>query len=93
MKPRLIFMLLITALLLVSIPAAQAAPQVYDLPWWKVAGGGGDSQGGSYLLRGTAGQAEAGTLTGGQYILEGGFWSGFPAGGHEVFLPLLRKAN
>jgi hypothetical protein len=93
MKPRLIFMLLITALLLVSIPAAQAAPQAYNLPWWKVAAGGGDSQGGSYLLQGTAGQSEAGTLNGGQYILEGGFWSPSQAGGHETFLPFLTRSN
>lgn len=53
-----------------------AHAQNYSLPWYRVAGGGGTSSGGSYTLSGTVGQAEAGpTLTGGAYALTGGFWS------------------
>jgi hypothetical protein len=91
MKPKLVIILLIAALLLVSIPAAQADPQAYDLPWWKVAGGGGDSQGGLYLLQGTAGQAEPGTLSGGQYAIVGGFWSIPQPAGKKIFIPYVTK--
>ena len=46
----------------------------YDLGWWSVDGGGGESSGGDFSLRGSAGQADAGALTGGDYELLGGFW-------------------
>jgi hypothetical protein len=37
-------------------------------------GGGGTSVGGNYQLSGTIGQHDAGALTGGDYVLQGGFW-------------------
>ena len=47
---------------------------------WVVAGGGGVSRGEEFLVRGSAGQSEAGkALTGGEFALRGGFWPG-PAG-------------
>ena len=47
----------------------------YDLSWSTVDGGGGTfSTGGTYELGGTIGQPDAGTLSGGAYSLEGGFW-------------------
>lgn len=53
-----------------------AHAQNYSIPWYRVAGGGGTSSGGSYTVSGTVGQAEAGpTMTGGAYTLTGGFWS------------------
>jgi hypothetical protein len=94
MKPRLVFILLLAALLLLlSVPAAQADTQAYDLPWWKVAAGGGESQGGSYLLGGTAGQAEPGSLSGGPYVLESGFWSGSARVNHQIFLPIVTRSQ
>jgi hypothetical protein len=60
----------------------------YDIPWWTVDGGGGDSTSPSYSLSGTIGQADAnGQLSGGDYRLQGGFWVG--AGGvlYDIFLP------
>ena len=39
-------------------------------------GGGGLSSAGTYTLAGTAGQPDAGTLSGGKYALEGGLWPG-----------------
>ncbi|MCU0857128.1 MAG: hypothetical protein MUC65_01825 [Pontiellaceae bacterium] len=44
--------------------------------WFEVSGGGGTSTNGGYSLSGTIGQADAGTLSGGGFTLEGGFWSG-----------------
>lgn len=61
-------------LLLVSIVSALGE---YDLSWWTVDGGGATfSSGGSYELGGTIGQPDAGTLSGGDYTLGGGFWGG-----------------
>lgn len=49
----------------------------YDLSWWTMDGGGATfSSGGSYELGGTIGQPDAGTLSGGDYTLGGGFWVG-----------------
>jgi hypothetical protein len=62
--------------------AGGAAPealwaQELDASWWTVDGGGGDSAGGTYLVRGTAGQPDAeAPLVSGQLALEGGFWRG-----------------
>jgi hypothetical protein len=57
--------------------ALSSAPaQGYSINWYKVAGGGGTSAGGTYSVRGTIGQADAsGAMTGGNYSLTGGFWS------------------
>ena len=63
------------ALLLIGL-AANALGQSYSVDWFKIAGGGGTSTGGTYSVSGTIGQADASaTLTGGQYSLTGGFWS------------------
>jgi hypothetical protein len=56
--------------------AQPASAQSYSIDWYKIAGGGGTSSGGTYQLSGTIGQADAGApLTGGSYSLTGGFWS------------------
>lgn len=50
--------------------------QTYTVDWYKVAGGGGTSTGGTYQVTGTIGQPDAsGAMTGGNYALTGGFWS------------------
>ena len=53
----------------------------YTADWWTADGGGGMfSQGGSYSLGGTVGQADAGpAMGGGSYSLVGGFWAGAQA--------------
>ncbi len=52
-----------------------AGAQSYAINWYKIAGGGGTSSGGSFSLSGTIGQPDAsGALTGGNYSLVGGFW-------------------
>jgi hypothetical protein len=55
-------------------PAARA--QSYSIDWYKIAGGGGTSTGGTYAVTGTIGQPDAsGAMTGGNYSLTGGFWA------------------
>lgn len=72
--PRLLLPL---ALLLIALPVLAQSGGGYDLSWWSVdGGGGGGSTGDVFSLRGSAGQADAGTLTGGEFELTGGFWHG-----------------
>jgi hypothetical protein len=53
-----------------------ASAQNYTIDWYKVAGGGGTSTGGTYQVSGTIGQADAGgPMTGGNYSITGGFWA------------------
>jgi len=59
----------------------------YDLSWHTIdAGGTTTAAGGAYALGGTAGQIDAGTHSGGAYILSGGFWAG-AAGAQAVDVP------
>ena len=62
----------------------------YDLSWWTVDGGGGESSGGDYALSGTVGQPDGATLVGGDYTLVGGFWSGATVD-YEILLPLVLR--
>ena len=65
----------------------------YDLTWSTVDGGGYTfSTGGGYTLGGTAGQPDAGPLSGGGYTLKGGFW---PAATipYRVYLPLVLRGH
>jgi hypothetical protein len=50
--------------------------QGFDVSWWTIDGGGASSTGGAYIISGTAGQPDAGTLSGGGFTLSGGFWAG-----------------
>jgi hypothetical protein len=60
--------------ILVALPFSAAAQ--YAIDWYTIDGGGGTSSGGPYTLSGTIGQPDAGTLVGGNYRLDGGFWGG-----------------
>ena len=83
--------MLVCLLLLAAVSVLAQSGAGYDLTWSTVDGGGGTfSVGGGYSLGGTAGQPDAGLLTGGAYSLAGGFWSGgVPAGGpYRVYLPV-----
>ena len=63
------------ALVLACTQAALHAQQ-YSVAWYKVAGGGGTSTGGTYSVSGTIGQHDASApLTGGGYQVTGGFWA------------------
>ena len=57
---------------------------------WTVDGGGGSSSGSGYTIAGTAGQPDAGVLTGSSYTLTGGFWGGMPERS-PIFVPVVRR--
>jgi hypothetical protein len=66
------FIVLAAALAMVAPAQAQ-----YDLNWRTIDGGGVTfATGGNYSLGSTIGQPDAGTLTGGGWQLNGGFWQG-----------------
>jgi hypothetical protein len=85
--------LVLLAWLAAAVAYAQGSG--YDLSWWTVdGGGGGGTTGRNYTLSGTAGQADAGTLTGGGYTLGGGFWRGGASLSPPrpwVYVPLVRR--
>jgi hypothetical protein len=85
---RLLLAALLATLLLASAALAVAATASgYSLNWFTVDGGGGASSGGRYAVSATIGQPDAGTLTGGSYTLNGGFWGG-AAASYGIYLPL-----
>lgn len=101
---KLAILLALVGLLLASGPAcAQSGSPAhrvrggpYDLTWSTIDGGGLTfASGGSYTLGGTAGQADAGVLVGGPYVLGGGFWMGGAAGGglYRVYLPVVMRGH
>jgi hypothetical protein len=49
--------------------------QQYSIDWYSIDGGGGVSSNGQYVVNGTIGQPDAGTMSGGTYSLTGGYWS------------------
>lgn len=72
-----IFILLVIAGLLspnIFRASATVTDSAYAIDWWTVDGGGGESTGEGYILKGTVGQPDAGRLQGGDYGLQGGFW-------------------
>ena len=61
---------------LLSLLPCLGFSQSFTIDWYKVAGGGGTSTGGTYSVSGTIGQPDAsGAMSGGQYSVTGGFWS------------------
>lgn len=75
MAKRWVVFFLVGCLSLLIVAQVLAAPQAYSLNWWTVDNGGGTSDGGIYSLSGTVGQPDAGDMSGGEYLLSGGFWS------------------
>jgi hypothetical protein len=70
LKTKLSFALLLIALKLCA--------QQYFVDWHKIAGGGGTSSNGQFVISGTIGQSDASSaMNGGNYSLTGGFWSLF----------------
>jgi hypothetical protein len=66
----------ILSVLVFLLLASVASAQPYAVDWYKVAGGGGTSTGGTYQVSGTIGQPDASSvMSGGQYAMTGGFWS------------------
>ncbi|MDE3088212.1 MAG: hypothetical protein KGJ80_02350 [Chloroflexota bacterium] len=91
---------MIVVLVLLSTELPTLAPRAdaqsggaYDLTWSTIDDGGGASTGGTYALIGTVGQPDVGaTLSGGVYILAGGFWgSGGAPPQSPLYLPLILR--
>ena len=84
---------LVLTLSLINAPAS-AAPRTtpgYTIDWYTIDSGGAmNLQGGSYTLSGTIGQPDAGTLSGGNYQLNSGFW-GVVDSLRQLFLPLILR--
>ncbi len=60
---------------LMALVAAGSALAVFDLSWNTVDGGGSMTDSGQNLaVYGTAGQPDAGLMTGGNFTIVGGFW-------------------
>jgi hypothetical protein len=72
---------LATLAIVIGMLAPAAAAHAYDpLTWYSVDGGGvAFTSAGAFRLGATIGQPDAGTLTGGAFVLHGGFWRGGPA--------------
>jgi hypothetical protein len=91
-RTRLISILVLLALLVCVTAAMAGSGGGYDLSWSAISSGGQTfSTGGSYSLGGTTGQRGAGTMSGGVFILNGGFWSGDLV--NHSYLPLLTRSN
>ena len=52
-----------------------AACADYEISWYTIDSGGGQSSGGDYVLVGTVGQPDASVSSGGDYALNGGYWA------------------
>lgn len=82
-------------LLLMAVSLSSAQPPGVDLVWSTVDGGGSVSSDGSqYVLSGSIGQPDAGSMSSDTYTLTGGFWlvsASSDAPGALVYLPLLQK--
>jgi len=61
-------------LLLAALGAFTTLAADYSIDWFTIDGGGGTSTNGQYSLTGTIGQPDAGTMSGGTFTLQGGFW-------------------
>jgi len=82
---------LLILLLLATAGIAYARLAGYSLPWWTADSGGVSSSSDDYQLNGTIAQPDAGTLSGGNYRLEGGFWGGGAKAFQHVYLPVVHK--
>jgi hypothetical protein len=92
MKRMICFSTIALAALLIGVSGGFAQSSgSYDLTWHTIDGGGASfSTGGAYSLGGSIGQPDAGVLSGGSYMLNGGFWSGASVN-YPVYLPLVRR--
>ena len=53
---------------------AASSSGTFAIDWYSVDSGGGFSSGGPYSLGASAGQPDAGQMSGGDFTLNGGFW-------------------
>ena len=85
-------LIVVLLLSLITLPVLAQSGGTYNLEWNTIDGGGGTfSTGGDWSLGGTISQADAGSLSGGTFTLDGGFWTGIIESIEEFFnfLPLI----
>jgi hypothetical protein len=84
---------LLGLMLLLGTARASAAIGNYTMSRFVLSSGGGSSSGGAYALSGSAGQADAGSLSGDGYTILGGFWTGatLPGPAMVSYLPLVSR--
>lgn len=73
MTERTLIAALLLGLLLSRAALAQDSANA-DLSWQVIGSGGGRSSSDDFVLTGTIGQAATSQLTGGRFVLHGGFW-------------------
>jgi hypothetical protein len=86
-------MLPTTVLLLIMAATALASSGGdYEVSFYTIDGGGSTSSGGVYEVTGAIGQHDAGeeAISGGDYALFGGFWSG-RFQDFSIFIPLILR--
>ena len=66
------------------VALASTASAQLTIPSYTVDCGGGRSTGASFAVMGTAGQSDAGRLSGGSFTISGGFWGGGGGGTSAV---------
>ncbi len=69
----------------VNDPAASHSG--YSIDWYTIDGGGA-----TFSIGGSIGQPDAGSLSGGSYQLNGGFWGGLIIN-YNIYLPLVLKST
>ena len=62
------------AMLIVGSPAATGAGDEFSVSWYTDDGGGGASAAGDFAIVGTAGQADLGGMSGGDFAVAAGYW-------------------
>ena len=75
-RPNVLSPNVIVTVLIASVLLGATTRGAYEIDWYTIDGGGGESAGGTYSLTGTAGQSDPGVMSGGDYVLSGGFWPG-----------------
>jgi len=93
-KRNILFVLMLLILSLMVATAPSLAGDGWQIPWWTVDSGGGESTANNYSVTGTIGQPDTATLSSGNYILTGGFWQSpgsVSPQEHLSYLPLLRR--
>ena len=67
-----------SGLILFFAPAGRLCAQPFAVDWFTIDGGGTSARA-PFVLSGNVGQPDAGTWSGGVFVLQGGFWAGAAA--------------
>ena len=73
--------------LIILLMASVALAQTYEIDWYVIGSGGGESQSTNYQVNGTIGQPIVGMSSSASYRVESGFWVGAGAASSYEYLP------